>query len=542
MNVRTTRAAASAAVLLACAALSAGCGSAAPPPASSAAAGSYADILPAPVSATQSSGRPFDLDSGTSIYAASPAAAPVADYLAALLRPATGYALPVVSAAPSGDAIRLTLSGAPASVGQQGYRLTVASSGIVLSAQSAAGLFEGVQTYRQLLPAAIESAKAVQGASWSVPAGSVTDYPRYAYRGASLDVARHFFTVAEVERYIDDVARYKIDYLHLHLTDDQGWRLAIDGYPALTGIGASTEVGGGSGGYYTQAQYRQIVAYAAARYITVIPEIDMPGHVNAAESGYGDLTCDGTAPAPYSGTDTGFSTLCTDKPAVKTFVAAVLKQLAALTPGPYLDIGGDEAQATSASDYAAFMTWAAAQVRADGKIPMGWDAITNAQTGSTAQAPTLAEYWETTASPTPAFQAAVAAGTKVVLAPANHAYLDQKYDQNTALGLDWAGPISLAQSYDWDPADYLQGVPSSAVYGVEAAMWSETLTSVSDLEYLAFPRLAAVAELGWSPSSGHALGAFEQRLAAQAPHWRAAGINFSPVSGVDWPSGGPSRG
>lgn len=510
--------------------LLAGCSSAAAPAAPSDA---FAGILPAPVSAAQTPGKQFDLGSGTALYASSPAAEPVAEYLATLLRPATGYALPVVSSAPSGPAIELTLAGAPAVVGDEGYRLAVDPSGIALSARTAAGLFAGVQSLRQLLPASIESHKAVQGASWAIPAGTVTDYPRYAYRGASLDVARHFFDVADVERYIDDVARYKIDYLHLHLTDDQGWRLAIDGYPALTGIGASTEVGGGAGGYYTQAQYKEIVAYAASRYITVIPEIDMPGHVNAAEAAYGDLTCDGRVPTPYTGTDTGFSSLCTNSQTAKTFVSTVLKQLAALTPGSYIDIGGDEAQATSPAGYAAFMTWAAAQVRADGKIPMGWDAITDAQTGS----PTVAEYWETTDSPTAAFQAAVDAGTKVVLAPADHAYLDQKYDQNTVLGLDWAGPISLAQSYQWEPSTYLPGVPSSAVYGVEAAMWSETLTSVADLEYLAFPRLPAVAELGWSPSSAHDLGAFEKRLAAQAPHWVAAGIGFFRTPGVDWPRG-----
>lgn len=494
---------------------------------------SYAGILPAPVSASQTPDKRFDLESGSAVYAASSAAAPVADYLAGLLRPATGYAVPVVASAPSAPAIKLTLSGAPTVVGDEGYRLTVDPSGIVLSAQTAAGLFEGVQTLRQLLPSATESRKAVQGAPWAVPAGTVTDYPRYAYRGASLDVARHFFDVADVERYIDDIARYKMDYLHLHLTDDQGWRIAVDGYPALTQIGASTEVGGGAGGYYTQAQYKEIVGYAASRYITVIPEIDMPGHVNAAESAYGDLTCDGKAPAPYAGTGTGFSTLCTNSPAVKTFVSTVLKQLAALTPGSYIDIGGDEAQATSASDYARFMTWAAAQVRADGKTPMGWDAITNAQTGSGA----VAEYWETTDSATPAFKAAVAAGTKVVLAPANRTYLDQKYDQSTVLGLDWAGPIPLAQAYQWDPSTYLPGVPSAAVEGVEAAMWSETLTSVADLEYLAFPRLTAVAELGWSPAATHDLGAFERRLAAQAAHWAEAGIGFFRAPGVDWPRG-----
>jgi hexosaminidase len=540
VTVRPPRAVAAALAALLAGAVLGACDSSAKPvsPGAGAAAASYADILPAPASASQTPGKQFALGSGTSLYAASAAAEPVADYLAGLLRPATGYALPVVTTAPSGPAIELTLSGAPAVVGDEGYRLTVDPDKIELSARTAAGLFEGVQSLRQLLPGRIESPKAVPGVSWAVPAGTVTDYPRFAYRGASLDVARHFFDVADVERYIDDIARYKIDYLHLHLTDDQGWRLAIDGYPALTGVGAATEVGRGTGGYYTQAQYKQIVAYAAARYITVIPEIDMPGHVNAAESAYGDLTCDGKAPAPYTGTGTGFSTLCTNSPAVKTFAAAVLEQLAALTPGSYIDIGGDEAKSTPAADYASFMTWAAAQVRADGKTPMGWDAITDAQTGSTAQAPTVAEYWEVIASPTPAFTAAAAAGTKVVLAPANHAYLDQKYEDDTVLGLEWAGPVSLAQSYEWDPSTYLLGVPSSAVYGVEATMFGETLTTVSDLEYLAFPRLPAVAELGWSQPSAHHLGAFEKRLAAQAKYWDAAGINFYASPDVDWPSAG----
>jgi len=155
-----------------------------------------------------------------------------------------------------------------------------------------------------------------------------------------LDVARHFLTVAQVERYIDLAARYKINMLHLHLSDDQGWRIAIDGWPRLATYGGSTAVGGGAGGYYTERDYSEIVGHAAERYMTVVPEIDGPGHVNAALASYAELNCDGKAPPLYTGTDVGFSSLCIAKPVTYRFLDDVLGRLAALIPGPYLHIGG----------------------------------------------------------------------------------------------------------------------------------------------------------------------------------------------------------
>ena len=183
---------------------------------------------------------------------------------------------------------------------------------VVLTGRTAAGLFHGVQTLRQLLPPRVE-ASTVQPGPWTIAGVHITDHPRFAWRGAMLDVARHFFDLGEVKRYIDLLAMYKVNVLHLHLADDQGWRIEIDSWPRLTTYGGSTEVGGGPGGYYTKAQYAELVKYAQDRHIMVVPEIDMPGHTNAALASYAELNCDGVAPPLYTGTSVGFSSLCIDK-------------------------------------------------------------------------------------------------------------------------------------------------------------------------------------------------------------------------------------
>jgi len=499
-------------------------------------ASAYASILPAPVRATAAGGG-FTVTASTSVSAPSGSAGArgVADYLAGLLRPATGYPVPVTTGG-DGD-IRLELGSAASGnqYGAEGYLLTVADRQIVIQANQPAGLFHGVQTLRQLLPAAIEqrTAQAVTSSTaWSVPSGSVLDSPRFGYRAAGLDVARHFFTVPQVERYIDEISLYKIDYLHLHLTDDQGWRIAIDNWPNLTAVGGRTEIGGGAGGYYTQAQYRQLVAYAQSRFVTIIPEIDVPGHVTAALAAYPGLNCDGKARTPSTVIGGAFSSLCAGKPLTDTFLDDVIGQLAALTPGPYVGIGGDEAQATSPAAYAAIVDRAAADVRADGKIPWGWQETTAANPGT----PDVAAYWHTD-PPTAQLKQAAGAGTKLVLMPANHAYLDQKYDQNTKLGLKWAGYVEVQDAYDWNPGTYLAGVDPSAVLGVEADLWTETVASSADIDYLAFPRLPAIAELGWSPAATHDWAAFRLRLAAQGPRWKALGVAYFKSPQVPWPAG-----
>ena len=402
---------------------------------------------------------------------------------------------------------------------------------MTVQANQPAGLFAGVQTFLQLLPPAVMSPTVASG-PWTATGGTIVDYPRFGYRGAMLDVARHFFTVSQVERYLDEMALYKVNYFHLHLSDDQGWRIAINSWPNLATYGGSTEVGGGPGGYYTQADYSAIVAYAQSRYITVVPEIDMPGHTNAALASYAQLNCNGVAPKLYTGTKVGFSSLCVPLDITYTFVDQVIGELAALTPGPYIHIGGDEASSTTASDYATFIGRAQQIVASHGKTVVGWHDIAK----TSLLRSTVAQFWDTTTSNPPLAQA-VMSGTKVVMSPANHAYLDMKYTRKTHLGQTWAGLIDVNTAYGWNPGAYLSGVGESSVNGVEAPLWTETIVTSADIDYMAFPRLPAIAELGWSPWSTHDQTAFDSRLGAEGPRWKAMGVNYYQSTQIAWPPG-----
>ncbi|MGP3975401.1 beta-N-acetylhexosaminidase [Streptomyces sp. 8N114] len=501
-------------------------------------------VIPAPASVREK-GRPYTITPRTVIRVydgqshdrrgnhgggASKDVRQVAERLAELLRPATGYRLPVTTS-PGRDGIQLRLGG-HRTLGSEGYRLDVGERAVKLSAREPAGLFHGVQTLRQVLPAAVE-ARSEQPGPWRIAGGTITDTPRYAYRGAMLDVARHFFPVGAVKRYIDQLALYKVNTLHLHLSDDQGWRIAVDSWPRLADYGGGSEVGGGPGGYYTKADYREIVRYASARHLTVVPEIDMPGHTNAALASYAELNCDGVAPPRYTGIEVGFSSLCVPLERTYDFVDDVIRELAALTPGPYLHIGGDEAHATSHEDYVTFMRRVQPVVAKYGKKAIGWHQITAAPDRGT-----VAQYWgydQTGAEERARVAEAARRGTKLVLSPADRAYLDMKYDKDTPLGLSWAGYVSTRRSYDWDPGGYLEGVPERAVLGVEAPLWSETIATSAQLEYLAFPRLPGVAELGWSPAATHDWDGYRERLAQQGPRWELMGVNYYRSPQVPWP-------
>ncbi|MEW2618806.1 beta-N-acetylhexosaminidase [Streptomyces sp. NPDC048106] len=489
-------------------------------------------VVPAPASVTPG-GVPYRVTRATAVRVdGSAEVRGIGAYLAGVLRPSTGYPLPVTDRGSGGIRLHLDEGGG---YGAEGYRLRSGPSGVVITASAPAGLFHGVQTLRQLLPAAVEK-KTVQRGSWQIAGGTVEDHPRYAYRGAMLDVSRHFFTVAQVERYIDQLALYKINELHLHLSDDQGWRIAIDSWPRLAGYGGGTEVGGGQGGSYTRADYRRIVSHAASRYVEVVPEIDMPGHTNAALASYARLNCDGVAPPRYTGTEVGFSSLCVSKDVTYTFVDDVVRELAALTPGRYLHIGGDEAHSTSHADYVTFMDRVQPIVARYGKKVIGWHQLTGARPAEGA----LAQYWGldgTGAAEKEQVARAARNGTGLILSPADRVYLDMKYTKDTGLGLSWAGLVEVRRSYDWDPGAYLPGAPASAVKGVEAPLWSETLKTSADIEYMAFPRLPGVAELGWSPAATHDWSTYRVRLAAQGPRWDALGIRYYRSPQVPWPTG-----
>jgi hexosaminidase len=485
--------------------------------ADTAAAASLRDVIPAPAEVRPAAGADFRLGPLTVIHTR-PATRAIGELLARELRRATGYALPLLPVAPPHRISRISLV-TENGHGDEGYRLTVDRHRVDVRASEPAGLFAGVQTLLQAR------------AGLTIPGGSIVDAPRFAYRGAMLDLARHFHTPDEIKSYIDEISRFKINHLHLHLSDDQGWRIQINSWPRLTTVsgGAGTGVDGVGPGFLTQRQYRDLVRYASTRFVTIVPEIDMPGHVNAAQVAYPELTCDGVAPPPRTDTAVGYSSLCISSETTYRFVEDVIRELAAITPGPYLHIGGDEAHATTDEEYLAFQARVLPLVAEYGKTAYGWNEIAQ----SPAAAASVAQFWGTTTSNADV-AARVGEGMKVVMSPANKTYLDMKYDPSTPLGLSWAGYIEVRTAYEWDPGRHVAGVPESAVLGVEAPLWSETLRDLDDIEFMAFPRLAAIAELGWSPAATHDWESFRARLGAYGPEWTARGVDFYPSPQIDW--------
>ena len=452
----------------------------------------------------------------------------LSDWIGIAAAPQPPRVEPAGSSIPPGSIVLMLAASSAGPPNEDAYELSVTPDRVTITASQPAGLFYGVQTLRQLFPPFVEYDGVRPDASRpvSTPSARVVDHPRFRWRGAMLDVARHFFTIDEVKRYIDLIAIYKVNRLHLHLADDQGWRIEIASWPNLTRHGGGTEVGGGPGGSYTQTEYADLVAYAAGRFITIVPEIDMPGHTNAALSSYAELNCNGRAPEPYTGIDVGFSALCVNSDVTYRFIDDVVRELAALTPGPYIHVGGDEVKTLTVQQHAAFVTRVQAIVESHGKQMIGWDEIAPADLHPSS----IVQHWRPEQSPA----AAVARGVKVIASPANRAYLDMKYDKTTALGLDWAARIEARDAYEWDPATLWPGVSETSILGVEAPLWSETTTTIRDVEFLAFPRLAEIAEVGWSRADRRSWDEFKLRLAAQAPRWTALGINFYRSPQVPW--------
>ncbi len=482
-------------------------------------------IIPKPVSVT-ADGSAFELSGKTvvSVQNGADSLTGIADLLAEQLGLATGFSLKIdtMEEEPS-RGIYLSLANLP-EVGQEGYKLTVDRKRVILTANTVEGVFRGVQTLRQLLPAVPDSSSA--GGSWIIPGGTITDYPEYAYRGAMLDVARHFFSVEDVKHFIDMLAAYKMNVLHLHLTDDQGWRIEIKSWPELTKIGGSTEVGGESGGFYTQEQYKEIVNYAAERFITIIPEVDMPGHTNAALASYAELNCDGKARELYTGTDVGFSTVCTKKEITYQFIDDVVREIAAITPGRYFHMGGDESHATKKEDYIPFVERVQQIVTSHNKIAVGWDEITLAKLDGK----TIAQYWSSAENA----KAAASQNVKLIMSPAKKAYLDMQYDSLSPLGLHWAGYVEVDTGYNWDPAALEQGIARENILGIEAPLWTETVKDRADLEYLVLPRLPGYAEIGWTPVTQRNWDEYKQRLAQHGKRFKAQNLNFYPSKLVPW--------
>ncbi|MCL6259438.1 beta-N-acetylhexosaminidase [Aquiflexum sp. TKW24L] len=500
-------------------------------------------IIPKPFSVTDDGGS-FALTGETKLIALGNSADinPIISIFQTMVKPSTGFNLQIAESGES-NVIVFELESASQKIAGE-YGIEIDESSIKITASNGEGLFNGLQTLRQLLPASVEGSTLSKG-KINIGTGQIQDKPEYAYRGFMLDVARHFFSVEDVKHVIDLISKYKINFLHLHLSDDQGWRIEIKSWPLLTEIGGKTEVGGGEGGFYTQEQYKDIVAYAQSKFITVVPEIDMPGHTNSALAAYGQLNpgitvpekgavpfdrtnlgVDGMATPLYTGIEVGFSTLATNKDITYQFVDDVIRELVDMTPGPYIHIGGDESHVTKIEDYIPFIEKAQAIVTKYGKKSLGWDEVAHAKLENG----TVAQYWAKAENAV----LAINQGNQVLISPATKTYLDMQYDSTTQLGLHWAAYIELDDAYNWDPTEMDAAIKRENILGVESPLWSETITNREEIEFMMFPRLAAIAEVAWTKKELRNWESFSERLKKHTARWDAMGLNYYKSPRLVW--------
>lgn len=417
-------------------------------------------------------------------------------------------------------------------LGDEGYQLLI-DNNVTLSAATDTGLFYAVQTLRQLLPVKAST-------EYKLPKLNIRDEPQYAWRGSMLDVARNFFSIDYLKQHIERIALFKLNKLHLHLTDDQGWRIEIKSWPKLATVGGSTQVNGGVGGYYTQEQMHDLVKFAARHQIELIPEIDLPGHTQAAIAAYNELACDSVifsqpqnkcddvvGPqrlALYEGTCVGFSALCTsEKPdLVYGFVEDVLREIAHIFPSKYLHIGGDEVLNEEAAAFPAFITEVDRIVASLGRETLAWE---EASAGDI-RASSLLQFWNDDYD----ISSALEKGIHLVLSPCSFTYLDHGNYNGQPGAYTWcrAEGIPLQRVYSLVPENYKQ------VIGVEAAMWSEAVPNDATADNRNWPRLAAISEVAWSTQNNRDYDAFTRRLSALRAHLDQLGIEYYKEPQLGW--------
>ena len=481
---------------------------------------SKVNIIPKPMSYQSKEGK-FILTKGSAIYIKGNTDEEteqirwIAEFIRQKLSLSTGLPLDIIASdKPVNGSIYLTTINSNKELGNEGYEMNTTSKGVKITAYKPEGISRGVQTLRQMLPPEIDSNTVVDNIEWTVAASVIKDKPEYSYRGLMIDVARHFFTVDEIKRQIDLAAQYKINRVHLHLSDDQGWRLEIKKYPDLTLIGGSTEVGGGPGGYYTQEQFKDIVNFAMQRYVEIVPEFDMPGHTNAALASYGFLNPDGKRAALYTGTEVGFSSFMAHSEKTYEFIDDVFKEVSQISPSKYLQIGGDEALNTKKEDYDYFVGRVAKIAEKYGKTPIGWDPI---DTSPEINSSVILQNWKDSN------EEAVKKNMKIIVSIAGKTYLDMKYNKETPYGLDWAGYIPVDVAYKWDPTDY---APKNLVLGLEAPLWTETISTQDQMDYMIYPRLPGYAEIGWTAKANRNWDEYKVRLASQEKRLTVEGVNY----------------
>ena len=476
-----------------------------------------------------------------------------ADFLAGMLRKSASVPMQVKEDAGEGRNRIIMIIDTTASEKSEGYTLSVTNRNIVLKSPSAAGLFRGVQTIRQLLPPEVEAEGGLAGeAAATVPACYIEDAPRFSYRGMHLDVSRHFFTVEEVKRYLDVMALHKFNVFHWHLTDDQGWRIEIKKYPELTTVGSQrseTLVGHGGrppftfdgtphGGYYTHEQVKEIVKYASDRFITVIPEIEMPGHAVAALASYPWLSCTGKRLDVQTRWGVFDDVFCAGKDTVFAFLEDVLDEVTGLFPSEYIHIGGDECPKVrwetcpacqkrirdeGLEDEHELQSWFITRMEnylsTLGRKIIGWDEILE---GGLAPGATVMSWRGISGG----IQAA-RMNHDVIMTPTTHMYLDYYQTEPAGEPLAIGGYLPLERVYSFEPLpDELTAEEQKYILGLQGNVWTEYISDISHLEYMAFPRAFAISETGWTPAMKKDFEEFLARLEVQKARYDVMKINY----------------
>jgi hexosaminidase len=512
-------------------------------------------LIPLPVTLETGKGS-FTLKASTVISGNDEAAMPVVYQLASMIKVSTGFPL-FTRTGESGD-IALIIDTVKVWKPEE-YELRVTRRSLHLTAGTPAGLFRGIQTIRQLLPAAIESYAVVNDIEWKIPCVTINDYPRFAWRGMHLDVSRHFFNVEFVKRYIDIIAMHKMNVFHWHLVDDQGWRIEIKKYPLLTEVGAwrvdredkpwrsrpPQQPGEKAtyGGFYTQEEIKEIVAYAAERYITVVPEIEMPAHVSSALAAYPQYSCTGGPFTVPPGSIWPITDIyCAGKEETFTFLEDILTEVMELFPSEYIHIGGDEADKTEwrkcplcqarindeelkdeAELQSYFIKRIERYISSSGRRLIGWDEILE---GGLAPGAAVMS-WR-------GFEGgieAAKAGHNVVMTPISHTYFNLYQADPATEPLAYRGLITLEKVYLFEPVPAgLTADEEKYIIGAQACLWSEMVTNGEEAEYQILPRLTALSEVLWSGADKRNWADFIDRLPAITERYKIMNLRYSESS------------
>lgn len=467
-----------------------------------------------------------------------------------LLKTAAGFSLEVTTdAAKKRNAIYCKLNDKMAN--EEAYKLTILQSGIKIEAKAPVGVFYAFQTLRQLMPSAIESDKLVNDVAWQVPCAIIEDAPAFGHRGMMLDVSRHFKSKEFVKRYIDLMAFHKLNTFHWHLTDDQGWRIEIKKYPKLTTVGGfrnKTLIGHVNkkphnwnvekyGGFYTQEDVKEVIAYAQKRFVEIIPEIEMPGHSVAALAAYPEYSCSG-GPFEVEGQWGVFNDIFCSKESTFQFLQDILDEVAELFPSQYIHIGGDEAPKVRWKRCAAcqarikennlpdedhlqsyFVNRIEKYLHTKGKRMIGWDEILEGDVSKTATVMS----WRGVKG---GIQAAKR-GHEVLMTPNTHFYFNHYQADPKTQPLAFGGFSPIEKVYGFQPIpDELNKEEGKRVKGIQANMWSEYLTDDSMTEYMAYPRAAAMAEVAWTIDKNKDFDSFMKRLKQVSAHYDVMGVNY----------------